>query len=178
MDLNNSNVSVTLTDDIELNTEENKAEYDYFDKVTDVDNFSLETTNDCCCEASKSIDFDKCEDYKEACLTVDMLDCQTRLVRVFVDIHNVCKNRFLGLSVVLIKAKNNMIISQKGHIIFTGSSQTHCKSISKEFCFTLPGNLCEDPSSIDIKIVANYIYTNPLGTLPCSDKSCGHPKDY
>lgn len=173
MDLINTNVSTTDTDNTEHDLNVNKTEYDYVEKLTEMENLTIETTTDCCCEASKSINFDKCEDYKEVCLSVDMLDCQTRLLRVFVDIHNVCKNRFLGLSVVLIKSKNNMIVSQKGQIIFTGSSPTHCKAISKEFCFTLPGNLCEDPSSIDIKIVANYIYTNPLGTLDCSDKSCG-----
>ena len=170
-----TNVATTETED-NSELDESKTDYDYVEKITGMDNLTTETTHDCCCEASKSIDFDKCEDYKEVCLSVDMLDCQTRLLRVFVDIHNVCKNRFLGLSVVLIKSKNNMIISQKGHIIFTGSSPHHCKAISKEFCFTLPGNLCEDPSSIDVKIVANYIYTNPLGTLPCSDKTCGYEK--
>ncbi|MDS1029819.1 hypothetical protein RDV78_04760 [Bacillota bacterium LX-D] len=174
MDEKTTNGTPHVTDDDnESNIVENKVEIDMLEKLNELENIKIESTNDCCYEASKRIDFDKCEDYKEVCLSVDMLDCQTRLLRVFVDIHNVCENRFLAISVVLVKSKNNMIISQKGKIVFTGTSMTPCKAISKEFCFTLPGNLCEDPCPIDIKLVANYIYTNPLSTLPSKDTPCG-----
>ncbi len=129
--------------------------------------------DDCCCEVCKKVDFDRCEDFKEVCIPVDMLNCQTRLLRVLVDIDNVCRNRLLAISVVLVRTGTNVIVSQKGNILFTGSSVSTCKHVTKEFCFTLPGNLCDNPSGIDIKVVTNYIFTSPLGSLPCDSSNCG-----
>jgi len=141
-------------------------------KLNELGYNKVDSINSECCEISKRIEFDKCEDYKEVCASVDMLDSQTRLLRVFLDINNVCRNRFLAVSVILVSPKNNLIISQKGNIVFTGSSIHNCKSLAKEFCFALPGNLCDESNPIDVKVVANYIYTNPFGTLPCKDKHC------
>ncbi len=158
----------------EYNEAANEAEMDesVLQKLNELGYGKVEYAEGDCCEITKRIDFGKCEDYKEVCASVDMLDSQTRLLRVFLDIHNVCKNRFLAISVILVNPKNNLIISQKGKIVFTGSSPHTCKALAKEFCFTLPGNLCDDTNPIDVKVVSNYIYTNPFGTLPCKDKHC------
>ncbi|CFX51311.1 Uncharacterized [Syntrophomonas zehnderi OL-4] len=136
-------------------------------------NASSTSSSDCCCEACQRVDFDRCEDYKEVCISPNMLNCQTRLLRVVVNINNVCRNRLLAISVVLAKAGTDIIISHKGHVFYTGSSSSSCKSVSKEFCFTLPGNLCENPNAINVKVVSNYVLTNPLGSLPCSETPCG-----
>jgi hypothetical protein len=153
---------------------EDEIEVSILKNFNELDTIKIESANDCCYEAYKKIDFDKCEDFKEVYLPVDELNCQTRLLRLIVNLKNVCKNRILGLSVVLVKSKTNMIISQKGKIIFTGTcSKSQCKEISKEFCFTLPGDLCQDPSSIDVKVIANYIYTNSFGSLKEESKIRG-----
>ena len=145
---------------------EDEIEVNILKRFDGLDTIKIESANDCCYEAYKKVDFDKCEDFKEVYLPVNTLNCQTKLLRIIVYLKNVCKNRILGLSVVLVNSKNNMIISQKGKVIFTGTSSTgRCKELSKEFCFTLPGDLCQDPSSIDVKVIANYIYTNYFGTL-------------
>lgn len=145
---------------------EDELEVNILKRFSELDTIKIESASDCCYDAYKKVDFDRCEDFKEIYLPVEELNCQTRLLRVVVNLKNVCKNRILGLSVVLVKSKNNMIISQKGKIIFTGTCSTsQCKEISKEFCFTLPGDLCQDPSSIDVKVIANYIYPNYFGSL-------------
>lgn len=145
---------------------EDEIEVNVLKRFNELDTLKIESANDCSYEAYKKINFDICEDFKEVYLPIDELNCQTRLLRLIVNLKNVCKNRLLGLSVVLVKPKTNTIISQKGKIIFTGTCSTsQCKEISKEFCFTLPGDLCQDPSSIDVKVIANYIYTNSFASL-------------
>ncbi|SHJ13658.1 hypothetical protein [Lutispora thermophila] len=145
---------------------EDELEVSILKKFNELDTIKIESANDCCHDGYKKVDFDRCEDFKEIYIPIEELNCQSRLLRIVVNLKNVCKNRILGLSVVLVRSKNNMIISQKGKIIFTGTCSTgQCKEISKEFCFTLPGDLCDDPSSIDVKVIANYIYSNSFGAL-------------
>lgn len=163
--------TVHVTIDVnQEDVDDSEIEVEMLEKISELKKVKCDSDKDCCCEESKRVDFDKCQDYEKVYFSIDMIDCQTRLLRVIVDVRNVCKNRYLALSVILVNSKNNMIISQKGKIIFTGDSLPSCQTVSREFCFTLPGNQCEDPCPFDVKVVANYIYTNPFGTLPCKNK--------
>lgn len=167
VDENNINEADYINDNPEQEVED-----EMYSKVNDILG-SIGNSNDCCCEVCKRISFDKCEDFKEVTVPVDMLNCQTRTLRVLVEIDNVCRNRLLATSVVITEALTNIILSQKGNIVFTGSSTSKCKKICKEFCFTLPSNMCQELNNLEIKVIANYILTNPLGSLTCDGTQCG-----
>lgn len=159
-----------ITDNIQDDIIDSEIEVEMLEKIKELVKVKCESDDDCCSEESKRVDFDECEDYKKVYLPTDMIDCQTRLLRVLVEVRNVCQNRYLALSVILVNSKNNMIISQKGKIVFTGDSKPCSQTVSKEFCFALPGDQYDDPYPLDVKVIANYIYTNPFGTLPCKKK--------
>ena len=159
-----------VIDDMQDDLIDSELEVEMLEKIKELVKVKCESDKDCCCEESKKIDFDECEDYKKVYLPMDITDCQTRLLRVLVEVRNVCQNRYLALSVILVNSKSNMIISQKGKVVFTGDSMPCNQTVSREFCFALPGDLYEDSCPLDIKVVANYIYTNPFGTLSCKNK--------
>ncbi|WP_425448106.1 hypothetical protein [Dethiothermospora halolimnae] len=128
--------------------------------------------DDCCCEESKSINLDPCVDFSRTNLTINRLNCQSTLIRVMVTIRNVCENRFLGIGVVLTDPDIfDIIYAQKSDIIFTGKFSGSCGTVRKEFCFIIPGDIC-NPLNLKANAIAHYVGTNPVGRLEC-EADCG-----
>jgi len=122
---------------------------------------------DCCDEVSKDIPFKACEIIKNETINDISLKCLGRLLKVTINLNNVCKGKEIALGVII--CDGNLI---KGFRTCTVTvpvpGNTDCIPFINvdEFCFVLPEKGICLPKSYTVKVIAHY--TN-IGTWPCTN---------
>lgn len=130
---------------------------------------------DCCCEKTKDITFDPCEQFKDISVDNVALKCQGRLLKVDVELDRVYTGKDIEIGVLVCCSKdcdNSMIKGFRSHKLYIkpDSLLGQCRNDYVDnvtvgpFCFVISDEDLYQKKDLRVHVIAHY--TN-LGQCPC-----------
>lgn len=124
----------------------------------------------CCC-VTETVSFTTCDPQpiKEITIAQDVNSCSGKVLKVHVNLTNVCCPSKVNVAVAVAVCRGGNLIALKVKTINIGSGNTTapvtCTDVSDgDFCFALPGRC--NPEDLTVRVIANYDYSSSAVTCP------------
>ncbi|PIC65306.1 hypothetical protein CSV79_01405 [Sporosarcina sp. P13] len=118
-----------------------------------------------CCSAGSDINLGRCRFFPQRTTTHSLL-CTGRILRLNIDLLDVCPNRLIYMAVEICD-ENNRNLGFKVAEVYTGDPGGPCRTTRVTgFCFAIPGDVCT-ALPLKVRVVAQYVPTTPALRSRC-----------